>query len=383
MDLKKLYTFNFPTKILFGAGVIKKLGSYLKENNLRSPLIVTDPGLQELPLINNIQGLLESSDQKVSIFSKIEKNPIKQNVHEGKEFYLNNNCDCVIGIGGGASMDVARSIALMINHSGDLFDYEESVGGDTLVKNEIPYFITVPTTSGTGSEVGRSSVISDDFTHEKKIIFHSSLMAKAVFADPELTLSLPPFVTAATGADALTHNIEAYLVETIHPLCDGIALEAISLIGESLVNSVNNPTLEDRAKMMLGAMMGAIAFQKGLGVIHSMAHSLSTNLNLHHGLANALALSIGVEFNADVSEKKLITIADKLKIEDKSSSGLVNYLINLNKEIGIKSPLKELNLNDSDINNLVNVAYKDVCHQSNPKTVTREDFENLFKKLLC
>lgn len=283
LDWNQKYNYNFPTSIRFGKGVIEELGPHLKEQGLKKVLLVTDPGLAKLSVFSHVSELIKSSGVEVVAFWEIDKNPVKKNVLSGVEAYNKNNCDSIIGFGGGASMDVARAIALKINHHLDLFDYDDAIGGDRHVTGEVPYFVTVPTTCGTGSEVGRSTVIADDVTHEKKILFSPKLLAKKVFADPALTMDLPAFVTAATGMDALTHNIEAYLAKGFSPLCDGVALEGISLIAQSLEKAVNNPDLEARSKMMMGSLMGATAFQKGLGVVHSLAHPLSTVVDMHHG----------------------------------------------------------------------------------------------------
>src|SRR5213075_1551471 len=229
--------------------------------------------------------------------------------------YDNGNRDSVIGIGGGAALDVARAIALRVNHREDLFKYDDLIGGDVYVINDVPHFITIPTTAGTGSEVGRSAIISDDVTHQKKILFSPKLLAKIVFADPVLTMELPPFVTAATGMDALTHNMEAFLAKNYHPLCEGIALEGMRMISESLEKATNNPDIESRSKMLMGSMMGAIAFQKGLGVVHSLAHPLSSLLDMHHGLANAVNIPYGMEFNSAGLEHKFRRIARTLELK--------------------------------------------------------------------
>jgi alcohol dehydrogenase class IV len=203
-------------------------------------------------------------------------------VYKGTDVYDNTKRDSIIGIGGGAALDVARAIVLRVNHREDLFKYDDLIGGDVYITNEVPHFITIPTTAGTGSEVGRSAIISDDETHQKKILFSPKLLAKIVFADPLLTMELPPFMTAATGMDALTHNMEAYLAKMPHPLCEGIALEGIFLINQSLEKAVNKPDLESKSKMLIASLMGAVAFQKGLGVVHSLAHPLSSLLDTHH-----------------------------------------------------------------------------------------------------
>jgi alcohol dehydrogenase class IV len=312
------------------------------------------------------------------VFSDIHKNPVKSDVLKGEAHYRKHHCDSIIGLGGGASMDVARAIALKINHPRDLFDYVELTGGDKFITEEIPYFVTVPTTSGTGSEVGRSTVISDDETHQKKILFHPKLLARAVFADPMLTMDLPGPVTAATGMDALTHNIEAYLSKGFHPLCDGIALEGIRLIHESLEQSVKNPTLESRTKMMAGALMGAVAFQKGLGLIHSMAHALSTHKDLHHGLANALMMPVGLNFNVTSVGNKMKRIEKHLEI----SQSLSDYTRNLAKNIGLPANLSSQGITADDVDTLAKLAFADGCHQCNEVEVTENDFRKLFREAL-
>jgi alcohol dehydrogenase class IV len=258
------------------------------------------------------------------VFSDIAKNPTKANVLSGVDSFKKAGCDSVVGFGGGASMDVARAIVLKAYHTLDLFEYDDAKGGDRFVTGEVPYFVTVPTTSGTGSEVGRSTVISDDVTHEKKILFSPKLLARKVFADPQLTMQLPAFVTATTGVDALTHNVEAYVAKGFSPLCEGIALEGIRLIGQSLERATLNPDFESRAKMMMASLMGATAFQKGLGIVHSLAHPLSTVVDMHHGLANAIMIPYGMEFNAAASKgalnDKFKNMAQACNLKDTSAS---------------------------------------------------------------
>jgi alcohol dehydrogenase class IV len=263
-----------------------------------------------------------------------------------------------------------------------LFDYDDALGGDKFVTEEIPYFVTVPTTSGTGSEVGRSTVISDDVTHEKKILFSPKLLAKKVFADPELTMGLPPFVTAATGIDALTHNVEAYLSKGFSPLCDGIALEGIRLIAQSLDRATNHPDLESRSKMMMASLMGATAFQKGLGIVHSLAHPLSTVVDMHHGLANAIMIPFGMEFNAGTCEEKMKTMCEVIGLKDRSSQSFIQWLRDLNAKIGIPKNLSSQNVTRDQLPRLADLALKDPCHPSNPRPVTREDFISIFEKAL-
>ena len=259
--------FNFPTTIRFGANAVKELPAYLKQNQLSKSLIATDPVIAGLPFFKQIVEDLKRNGISVEVFSDIHKNPVKSDVYKGTDLYDQTNRDCIVGIGGGAALDVARAIVLRVNHREDLFKYDDLIGGDIYVTNDVPHFITIPTTAGTGSEVGRSAIIADDETHQKKILFSPKLLAKIVFADPLLTMDLPAFVTAATGMDALTHNMEAFLAKNYHPMCDGIALEGMRMISLSLENAVKKPDLKSRAEMLLASMMGAIAFQKGLGVV--------------------------------------------------------------------------------------------------------------------
>lgn len=376
------YNYHFPTEVFFGPGIVKTLGAHLKDRNYKSPLLVTDEGLSKLPLFKKIYEDLKSSGLAPEGHHQIHKNPIKDDVLSGVETYHKKSCDSIIGLGGGASMDVARAIALKCHHERDLFDFDDSLGGDKYVTEEIPYFVTIPTTSGTGSEVGRSTVIADNKSKEKKILFSPRLMAKAVFADPELTLDLPFHVTAATGMDALTHNIEAYLAKGFNPLCDGLALEGIRLIGESLEMATHKPSLEAQSKMMMAALMGATAFQKGLGVVHSTAHPLSTLFDLHHGLANAIMLKYGLEYNAETSGDKLEFLSKHLNIEDQTAEGFINFVHSLTQSLGLPQTLSSQGVKEKDIEKLAALAIKDVCHQSNPRPVTEFDFRRIYKNAL-
>jgi alcohol dehydrogenase class IV len=307
---------------------------------------------------------------------------VKSDVYKGTDVYDNTKRDSIIGIGGGAALDVARAIVLRVNHRDDLFKYDDLVGGDVYVTNDVPHFIAIPTTAGTGSEVGRSAIISDDETHQKKILFSPKLLAKIVFADPLLTMELPPFITAATGMDALTHNMEAFLAKMPHPICEGIALEGISLISGSLEKAVNKPDIESRSKMLVASMMGAIAFQKGLGVVHSLAHPLSSLLDTHHGLANAVNIPYGMEFNIEGFENKFKRIARTLELKEETGPAVVNYLFELNSKINIPHKLKDIGVKNEHIEPLSDLAIADFAHPNNPKPVSRKDFRNLYSKAL-
>jgi alcohol dehydrogenase class IV len=288
----------------------------------------------------------------------------------------------VIGLGGGVALDVARAIVLRVNHREDLFKYDDLTGGDVFVTNDVPHFITIPTTAGTGSEVGRSAIIADDETHQKRILFSPKLLAKIVFADPLLTMDLPPGVTAATGMDALTHNMEAFLAKMWHPLCEGIALEGIALIHQSLVKAVNSPDLASRSKMLMASLMGAVAFQKGLGVVHSLAHPLSSLLDTHHGLANAINIPYGMEFNIKGCEEKFRRIARTIELKNETGEAVVEYLFQLNTKINIPHRLNAIGVKTEHIETLTDLAIADFAHPNNPKPVSREDFIKLYLRAL-
>ena len=381
-DFNTVRQFNFPTTIRFGAGAIKELPDHLLANGLSKPLIVTDPMVSGLDFFKAIKESLTAKSISVEVFSDIHKNPVKSDVLKGGDAFKATNRDCIIGIGGGAAMDVARAIVLRINHHRDLFDYDDLVGGDQYVTEDVPYFITVPTTSGTGSEVGRSAIISEDDTHRKRILFAPKLMAKIVFADPLLTKELPPFITAATGMDALTHNMEAYIAKNFHPMAAGIALEGISLINESIVNAVNKPDLASRSKMMIASLMGAVAFQKGLGVVHSLAHPLSSLLDTHHGLANAVNLPYGMRFNAPGLETEFKRMALTMELSETTGEAVINHLFELNKQLGLPTRLRDIGVKEEHIETLSDLALADFCHPNNPKPVSRNDFKQLYTEAL-
>lgn len=377
-----VHQYNFPTTIHFGAGASRELGDYLKTNNLLRPLIVTDPVVAELPFFQAIVADLRSKGISVEVFHDLHKNPVKSDVYKGTDVWDAAQRDCIIGIGGGVAIDVARAIVLRVNHREDLFKYDDLIGGDVYVTGEVPPFIALPTTAGTGSEVGRSAIIADDETHQKKILFSPKLLAKIVFADPLLTADLPPFVTAATGMDALTHNLEAFLAKMPHPLCEGIALEGILLIHQSLEKAVNKPDLESRSKMLMASMMGAVAFQKGLGVVHSLAHPMSALLDTHHGLANAVNLPYGMEFNIAGSEEKFRRVARTLELKEETGEAVVRYLFELNTRVNIPHKLRNVGVREEHLDTLSDLAVADFAHPNNPKPVTREDFRSLYAKAL-
>jgi alcohol dehydrogenase class IV len=375
------YRFSFPTPIHFGPGVRHQIGAHLKEQGLKRPMIITDRGIAGLPLLKQIEGELTKAGLTASTFSEIWGNPVKTQVEAGVKAYKASGADSIVGLGGGAALDVAKAIALMATHPGDLFDYEDDKPGARPIDGPIPYWIAIPTTAGTGSEVGRSSVVSDDETHVKKIIFSPKLLAKAVFADPELTVALPAPVTAATGMDALTHCVEAYLAKGFHPICDGIALEGLRLAAKSLEKAVKTPSdLSARGDMLMSSMMGAIAFQKGLGITHSCAHALSTVADLHHGLANGVMINYALKFNLTTVPERFQTMAQVvgLPVSEQNGEGFIRWLGDLKKRIGIPARLSDAGVKSEQIDRLSDLAFQDSCHQNNPRACTRDDLKRIY-----
>jgi len=371
-----IHKFAFPTTIHFGPGARKLVVENLKATGCKRPLLITDKGLADLPVLGEFRSFL--SGLAVEVFSGVQGNPVASQVKAGADAYRKHGADAVIGFGGGAALDVAKAVALMAVHPGDVLEYAWDHPQVRPIANLLPHFVALPTTAGTGSEVGRSSVISEDDTHVKRILFSPELLAKAVFADPELTLGLPANITAATGMDALTHNIESYLSPAYHPLCDGIALEGVRIAVRALPLVFKEPrNLQARGDMLMASMMGAIAFQKDLGAVHSCAHALSTVADLHHGLANGIMIDHVMRFNRPAAEAKMAELARVARAPD-----LVSFLVQLKNDIGIPERLGVVGIKKDQIPRLVEIAIADICHQTNPRPCTRQDFENLFAAAL-
>jgi alcohol dehydrogenase class IV len=371
--------FAFPTTIHFGAGARKLAGPRLRELGLKRPLIVTDKGLAELPLIAELKADLETAKLDVAVFGGVFGNPGASQVMNGAAAYKKHKADCVVGVGGGAALDVAKVVGVLATHPGDVIEYAWDHPKVRDIKETRPYFIALPTTSGTGSEVGRSSVISEDGSHIKRIIFSPLILARTVYADPELTLGLPPAVTAAVGMDALTHNIESYLSPAYHPMCDGIALEGTRIAARSLLTAVREPkNLAARADMMMASMMGAVAFQKDLGAVHSCAHALGTVCDLHHGLANALMIEPVMSFNQESVPQKFDELARIVGAG--SGTAFVPWLARLKQQIGLPAGLKAAGVKGTQFDKLVEIALADGCHATNPRVCTADDFRRFFEE---
>jgi len=384
-----IHRFAFPTAIHFGAGARRLVAEHLASVGLHRPLVVTDRGIAPLPLLAKFVADLHRLD--VAVYSDIGGNPVKQQVVDGVAAFRRHSADCIVGLGGGAALDVAKAIGLMAVHEGDVLDYAWDHPQVRPIERELPYFVAVPTTAGTGSEVGRSSVISDDRTHVKKTIFSPRLLAKAVFADAELTLDLPPLITAATGMDALTHNVESYLSPAYHPLCDGVALEGTRLAANALRRAVREPhDLQARSDMLMASMMGAVAFQKDLGAVHSCAHALSTVADLHHGLANGIMIDHVMRFNRPAAVAKMAELAHVVGVAggtaEASAAAFVDWLAALKADLAIPAKLSAYRANRpvtrADVPALVEVAVNDTCHQTNPRRCTRADFERIFEEAM-
>ena len=367
--------FSFPTPIHYGAGARKLVAAHLLEAGVKRPLIVTDRALAALPVLAEFRTHL--GGLHVAVFDGVFGNPSCAQVMAGASAFKVHRADSVIGFGGGAALDVAKVVGLMAVHDGDVLDYVWDQPGAKPIVNELPHFVALPTTSGTGSEVGRSSVVAENDSHIKRTVFSAKLLARAVFADPELTLALPPAVTAATGMDALTHNIESYLSPALHPLCDGIALEGLRIGARALATAVKEPgNMQARSDMMMSSMMGAIAFQKDLGAVHACAHALGAVNDLHHGLANALMIEPVMRFNFEAVPLKFAELAHVVGLAD--AQLFIAWLARLKADIGITPGLALRGVKREQFAQLVAIASVDICGATNPRACAPQDFERFF-----
>lgn len=375
-------SFAFPTAIRFGAGARTLLAQHLLDQGLKRPLVVTDRALAALPVAAEFLGHLRHlGGLAVEVFSGVHGNPTCAQVMAGAAAFKAHGADCVIAFGGGAALDVGKVVALMAVHEGDVLEYVWDHPQVRPIVNELPYIVAVPTTSGTGSEVGRSSVVSENESHHKRTVFSPKILARIVFADPELTLALPPAVTAATGMDALTHNIESYLSPAYHPLCDGIALEGLRIGARALATAVNEPgNLQARADMMMSSMMGAIAFQKDLGSVHACAHALGAVCDMHHGLANALMIDTVLAWNHEAVPARFDELAHVVGL--KAGSEFVGWLKDLKRQIGITGGLAARGVTEAHLPKLVPLAATDFTGGTNPRPATEADYERLFRQAM-
>jgi 4-hydroxybutyrate dehydrogenase len=379
MTTRKVVTWSFPTRILFGAGSVERTGSEAKQLGASRALLVADKGVVKAGIIEPVERALKAAGLETALFDDVLPNPIEKNVHDGVQAFRDARADIVVAIGGGSPLDVGKLIRLAVNHTRPLVDYDDATGGDQYITPNVPPMIAIPTTAGTGSEVGRSGVVMLDVNHRKTVIFSPYLLANAAILDPELTRSMPAFLTAATGFDALTHCVEAYVAKGDHPMADGIALEGIRIIADSLERAVKNGSdLEARGGMMKAAMMGAVAFQKGLGACHSLAHPLSSECGLHHGLANALALPAVEAWNAPAAGDRLARIAALLGA-DPTPEGCVEALRSLRERVGLPTGLGSSGVPHDKLDALADLAFQDACHSMNPRPCSRDDLRQLYE----
>ena len=378
MELKG--NWNYPTKVLFGAGNIRKLPQACETLGIRRPLIVTDPGLAALPMIANAVATCRDAGLHCGVFSDVRSNPVEQNVIDGVRAFRDGGHDGVIAFGGGSGLDAGKAIALMVGQKRPIWEFEDREDWWTRVDPAgMAPVVAVPTTAGTGSEVGRASVITDLGDHTKKIIFHPKMMPGVVISDPELTIGLPPKVTAATGMDALSHCLEAYCAPFYHPMADGIAVEGMRLIHDYLPRAVaDGKDLEARSNMLIASSMGATAFQKGLGAMHSLSHPCGANLDTHHGLTNAVVMPFVLAWNRRAIEPKMGRLAAWLGLKRQSYEGFLDWILELRATIGIPSKLAALGVREEHAKEFAPQALADPSTGGNPLPMTVGDFEKLY-----
>ena len=376
------YNWNYPTTMWVGENRIIDIAEACKFLNILKPLMVTDKGLAETEIVKKTLSVLKDNNLNTQLYSNVVGNPTGNNVIEGVESYKKNDCDGVIAFGGGSGLDVGKAIAFMSGQTLPIWDFEDV--GDNWKKansDSIPPIIAIPTTAGTGSETGRASVILNEQTGVKNIIFHPKFLPSIVILDPVLTVGLPPKLTAATGMDALAHNLEAYCAPGYHPMADGIALEGMRLINKWLLEAVNNGSnLEARMNMITAASMGSTAFQKGLGAIHSLSHPVNALNNVHHGLSNAIFMPYVLTFNKNVIEKKIIKICDYLELKDRSFDSFINWVLVLRKKLNIPHKLSEvIKEKDLQLDRLSKMALDDPSTSGNPKKLTEADMKTMYQ----
>jgi alcohol dehydrogenase class IV len=376
--------WNYPTSIRFGAGRIAELPDHCKALGMKRPLLVTDAGLASLPMVAKSVQLCRDSGLGCELFSDVQPNPVEANVSAGVEAYRAGRHDGVIAFGGGSALDTAKAIALMVGQTRPIWDFEDREDWFTRVDVAgMAPVVAVPTTAGTGSEVGRASVLTDLRDHTKKIIFHPRMLPAIVIEDPELTVGLPAHLTAAVGMDALSHNLEAYCAPGYHPLAEGIAVEGMRLIKDYLPRAVaNGSDLEARAHMLIASSMGATAFQKGLGAMHSLSHPCSANLGTHHGLTNAVVMPYVLEWNRAALENKMVRLAAWLGLEDRSFRGVLGWVLELRRAIGIPNALADIGVGEEHARPFAPQALNDPSTGGNPLPMTEQDFERLYLKCI-
>ena len=370
--------WSYPTTIWFGENRINEIQTACDQLEIKKPLIVTDPGILKTKIIDQINATLSA---KANIYSDVRGNPTGENVTQGVEVFNEKKHDGVIAVGGGSSMDTGKGIAFMCGQTRPLWDYEDI--GDYWTRadsSKIKPIIAIPTTAGTGSETGRAGVFINKETQEKKIIFHPKMLPSIVILDPNVTIELPPFLTAATGMDALAHNLEAYCSSFYHPLAAGIALEGINLVKQYLIRAyTDGKDIEARSNMLVASSMGSTAFQKGLGAIHSLSHPINAIYNTHHGLTNAVFMPYVLLRNRSVIEEKIISLTRYINLPQNTFDSFMNWILELRKSLDVPHTLKDLIEDDSKFEKMSVIALNDPSTGSNPIELTKEDFLQLYK----
>ncbi len=379
------YNWNYPTTVWVGEERIKDLHSACGQLKIQKPLFVTDNGLAQSEMVKKIVKDLNDKSFPTSIFSNVRGNPVGSNVSEGVEVFKKGNHDGVIAFGGGSGLDVGKAVAFMSGQSRPIWDFEDV--GDYWTRanpDRIAPIIAVPTTAGTGSETGRASAIVNEQTGIKKIIFHPKILPSIVILDPVLTVGLPSKLTAATGMDALAHNLEAFCASGFHPMADGIALEGMYLIKKWLTTAVKDgKNLEARSNMLVAASMGSTAFQKGLGAIHSLSHPVNSLFNVHHGLSNAIFMPYVLSFNKNEIEKKIIRLSKHLELKEKTFNCFLNWILELRKELKIPHKLSEVvKIKKEDLDKLSLMALEDPSTSGNPKKLQLKDMKIMYEHSL-
>ena len=375
----RITEMSYPTKVVFGVGAIERLPAQVERLKMAKPLLVTDAGVTKAGLTETILELLKRSKIEVAVFDRVQPNPTEADVFAGLEAYRNEHCGGFIALGGGSALDAAKLIQLMTTHEPPLSRYDDATGGDRYVRDDMPPLIAIPTTAGTGSEVGRSGVAVLQDTGRKTVIFSPYLLPKAAICDPQLTVGLPAFMTAATGMDAFTHCLEAFLSNGFHPLADALAIDGISRVARALKAAVQDPkNLAARSEMMIAAMEGAMAFQKGLGAAHALAHALTPVSGVHHGLANAIVLPAVMEFNRGSSTRRLAEVAvsmgdNSLARDEVLAGNAIESVRKLREAIGLPARLRDVKVKEEDLPLIAKKAFQDASHQGNPRKCTEAD----------
>ena len=377
MEIENI-NWNYPTTMWFGLNRIKDIQKACNDLNMKNPLIVTDPGILQTDIINKINNSLNHS---TDIFSNVKSNPTGQNVEDGVTQFNQNNHDGVIAVGGGSGMDTGKGIAFMSKQERPLWDFEDIGDWWTRANSDVIFpIIAVPTTAGTGSETGRASVFTNEVTKEKKIIFHPKMLPSIVILDPDLTIPLPPSLTAFTGMDALAHCLEAYSSVIFHPLSQGIALEGMKIIKDNLFAAYKDGSnIRARANMLASSSMGSIAFQKGLGAIHSLSHPIGAIYNTHHGLTNAVFMPYVLVRNKEAIENKIVDLSRYLNLSNPSFNSFLDWILDLRKLLSIPHTLKELIDDDSNFEKMSVMAFNDPSTGSNPIKLNQDDFLKLYQ----